>query len=254
MVTAARDNTAAWLRRVVHPRAWPVRWRIAAVSSGLTLAILMVFGGVIGQIATTRIRDDFNNEVHSAVEILQQELHVSYVPLTGGWEVQPRKLGAYVLPDDAAIRVFDRSGRELAGTTYPGTEKPNTGKLGEPQIGIVERNGLRIETAVLRSEGVGLGYVQYGRSTEHVNDTINRIWFLIIAGIIGGTLLASLAGVAIASRAICRNRRSTTRSANWPRRWSRCCGPWTPPEPSARRRCSSNASSSPMPRTSCAPR
>ena len=40
MVDAARSRSAAWLRRVVHPRAWPVRWRIAAVSSGLTLAIL----------------------------------------------------------------------------------------------------------------------------------------------------------------------------------------------------------------------
>jgi signal transduction histidine kinase len=202
MVGAARDNTAAWLRRVAHPRAWPVRWRLAAVSAGLTLAILMVFGGVIGQIATTRIRDDFNNEVHSAVEILQRELRVSYSPLTGEWGVQPHELGAYVLPDDAAIRVYDRSGRELAGTTYPGTKRPNTAKLGEPEPGINERNGLRIETAVLRTEGVGTGYVQYGRSTEHCDDTINRIWLLIVAGILGGTLLACMAGVAIASRAM----------------------------------------------------
>src|ERR1700759_5621635 len=115
MLAAARSNPAAWLRRVAHPRAWPVRWRLASVSAGLTLAILMVFGGVIGQIATTRIRDDFNNEVHSAVEILQQELHITYSPLTGEWEVQPREqLSAYVLPDDAAIRVFDRGGEELA--------------------------------------------------------------------------------------------------------------------------------------------
>ena len=42
------------------------------------------------------------------------------------------------------------------------------------------------------------GYVQYGRSLEHVDSTIDRVWFLIVAGILGGTLLASLAGVAIA--------------------------------------------------------
>lgn len=195
MVAAARSNTAAWLRRVMHPRAWPVRWRLASVSAGLTLAILMVFGGVIGQITTTRIRDDFNSEVHSAVEILQRELHVSYAPLTGKWEVQPHRLAPYVLPDDAAIRAYDRAGRVLA-------ETPNAGKLGKPEIGVVERNGLRIETAVLSTEGVGLGYVQYGRSTAHCEDTIDRIWLLIIGGIIGGTLLACLAGVAIASRAM----------------------------------------------------
>jgi two-component system, OmpR family, sensor kinase len=202
MVGAARDNTAAWLRRVAHPRAWPVRWRIAGVSSGLTLAILMVFGGTIGQIATSRIRDDFNNEVHSAVEILQRELRVSYNPLNGEWVVEPHELAPYVLPDDAAIRVFDRGGGELAGTRYPGTEKPNTGRLGSLESGVVERNGLRIEAVPLETEGVTTGFVQYGRSTAHCEDTIDRIWVLIGAGILGGTLLACFAGVAIASRAM----------------------------------------------------
>jgi two-component system OmpR family sensor kinase len=196
MVAAARTNTAAWLRRVVHPRAWPVRWRIAAVSSGLTLAILMVFGGVIGQIATTRIRDDFNSEVANAVEILQRETRVLY-PLVGEVHAEGPELGPYVLPDDAAARVFDRSGQVMAETTTP-----NTVKLGKPELGIVERNGLRIETVLLGEQGVHTGYVQYGRSTAHVDATTDRIWLLILAGIFGGTLLASLAGVMIAGRAM----------------------------------------------------
>ncbi|HTR74348.1 MAG TPA: ATP-binding protein [Solirubrobacterales bacterium] len=196
MVATARSNTAAWLRRLVHPRAWPVRWRIAAVSSGLTLAILLVFGAVIGQIATTRIRDDFNNEVHNAVEILQQEIRVVY-PLVGPIHEEGPDLGPYVLPDDAGARVFDRAGRVIAFT-----ETENTERLGRPKLGITEENGLRIETALLVEQGVHTGYVQYGRSTEHVDDTIDRIWLLIAAGILGGTLFASLAGVAIASRAM----------------------------------------------------
>ena len=63
---------------------------------------------------------------------------------------------------------------------------------------------MRVETEVLRDKesGVITGYVQYGRSTAHVDDTIDRIWLLIGAGILGGTLLACLAGVAIASRAM----------------------------------------------------
>jgi two-component system, OmpR family, sensor kinase len=200
MVASARSNTAAWLRRVVHPRAWPVRWRLAAVSAGLTLVILMVFGAVIGQIATNRIREDFNNEVNNAVEIIQREGRVVYPFGEAEWEGP--ELGPYVLPDDAAARVFDSAGRVLANTTYPGTTTPNTGKLGEPQLGTSEENGLRIETAVLMAANVKVGYVQYGRSTEHVDDTIDRIWLMIVAGILGGTLFASLAGVAIASRAM----------------------------------------------------
>jgi two-component system OmpR family sensor kinase len=195
MVAAARTNTVAWLRRVVHPRAWPVRWRLAAVSSGLTLAILMVFGGTIGQITTSRIRDDFNAEIHGAVEILSTELKVDY-PLVGSPRVTGPALGTYVLPDDASVRVFDRAG-EVVGAQHGG-------RLGRPeQRGTMEENGMRVETEVLHdSAGVITGYVQYGRSTEHVDDTIDRIWLMIVAGILGGTLLAVFAGVAIAGRAM----------------------------------------------------
>ena len=189
MVASARRNTAAWARRLVHPRAWPVRWRLALVSSGLTLVILLIFGGTIGQIATSRIRDDFNDEVHNAVESLQREVHIFYTSL-GEPEVVPRELAPYVATDDAKIRVYDRRGLEVGQHHGAG--------LGPPphEVGVVERNGMRIETAVLS----GNGYVQYGRSTSHVDATIGRIWLLIALGILGGTLLAALAGVAIASR------------------------------------------------------
>jgi two-component system OmpR family sensor kinase len=195
MVAAARSNTAAWLRRVVHPRAWPVRWRIAAVSSGLTLVILMIFGGTIGQIATSRIRDDFNAEVHEAVEVLSKELRI-LTPLVGEPKAVGPELGTYVLPDDASVRVFDRAGKVIGAI--------NGGRLGTPEKpGTKEENGMRVETEVILDEtGVITGYVQYGRSMAHVGDTIDRIWFLIIAGILGGTALACLAGVAIAARAM----------------------------------------------------
>jgi two-component system, OmpR family, sensor kinase len=194
MVAAARTSTVAWLRRVVHPRAWPVRWRLAAVSSGLTLVILLVFGGTIGQIATTRIRDDFNGEVNNAVEILSNEYQVVYSPL-GRPLLRGPEIGPYVLTDDAVIRIFDSEGLEIRHSR-------NTRGLGKPELGTIEKNGLRIETALLTREGIATGYVQYGRSTEHVEDTIDRIWLLIAIGIFGGTLLASLGGVMIASRAM----------------------------------------------------
>ncbi len=73
-----RIRLGAWLRRLSHPRSWPVRWRLAAVSSGLTFVILVLFGGAIGQIATQRIRSDFNNEVRSSAEILAGETRVVY--------------------------------------------------------------------------------------------------------------------------------------------------------------------------------
>ena len=53
-----------------------------------------------------------------------------------------------------------------------------------------------------RSNREVLGYVQYARSEENIESTIQRLWLLIAAGVLGGTLLASLAGLAIAERAI----------------------------------------------------
>jgi two-component system OmpR family sensor kinase len=184
-------------RRLLHPRSWPVRWRLAAVSSGLTLVILMLFGGAIGQIATNRIRDDFNSEVNSAVQILSSEFGVVYQPF-GESELRQRlSLNAFVLPDDASARVLDVNGKVL------GEGGDQAGSLGSPHPGLSDHSGMRVATATITSEaGEVTGYVQYGRSLSHVEATIDRVWLLIAGGILGGTLLAALAGVAIAGRAM----------------------------------------------------
>jgi signal transduction histidine kinase len=192
----AGKRVGALLGRAIHPRAWPVRWRLAAVSSGLTLLILLLFGGAIGQIATQRTRNDFNNEVRSAVQILASELQISYPPLGEPVLQRGLQLDPFVLPDDASVRVFDVNGRLIEEST-------NAEALGTPRAGVADYGGMRVATERINAESGQLtGYVQYGRSLEHVESTINRVWFLIGAGILAGTLLASLAGVAIAGRAM----------------------------------------------------
>ena len=185
-----------WANRIARPRDWPVRWRLAAVSSGLTLAILLLFGGAIGVIATQRIRSDFNSEVRSAAQILASEFRVVY-PTFGEPEARRGpQLDAFVLPDDASARIFDIRGTLLKQST-------GSSALGPPRTGVIDFNGQRVATAPITSDaGATTGFVQYGRSLDHVNSTVNRVWLLIVAGIFAGTLLASLAGVAIASRAM----------------------------------------------------
>jgi two-component system, OmpR family, sensor kinase len=173
-----------------------VRWRLATVSAGLTLAILLLFGGVIGQIATQRIRNDFNGEVRSAVQILAGEFRVVY-PAFGEAEAERGpSLDAFTLPDDAAARVFDLNGNVIKEST-------NQLPLGPAEVGLNDFHGTRVATAAISSEaGQVTGYVQYGRDVSHLDATIDRIWLLIAAGILGGTLLAIFAGVAIAGRAM----------------------------------------------------
>jgi len=195
-VRGRRGQAGAWLRRLLHPRSWPVRWRLAAVSSGLTLIILLLFGGAIGQIATQRIHDDFNNEVRSAVRILASETQVRYDLLGNGRITKIPQLDSFVRADEASVRVYDVHGNQIA-------ESPQSVSMGPPHVGITEYDGLRVATDDIQGEGgETVGFVQYGRSVDRVDSTVDRVWLLIIGGILGGTLLASLAGVAIAGRAM----------------------------------------------------
>jgi two-component system OmpR family sensor kinase len=189
-------NWADSMRRLLHPLRWPLRWRLAAVSSGLTFVILVLFGGAIGQIATERIRDDFNSEVRSAVQILASEFRVVY-PALGEPEAQRGpQLDAFVLPDDASARVFDANGKLLEQST-------GSAALGPPSTGLSDHGEMRVATAPITSEtGATTGYVQYGRRLDHVESTVDRVWLLIAGGILCGTLLASFAGLAIARRAM----------------------------------------------------
>jgi signal transduction histidine kinase len=169
---------------------------LAAVSSGLTLVILVLFGGAIGQIATQRIRDDFNNEVRSAVQILAGEVRIKYDLLGEGHITRSVQLDTFVRADEASVRIYDIHGNLIGQTT-------NSVSLGKPLIGVSNHSGMRVASEQIRGEsGEPLGVVQYGRSLDHVDSTVDRVWLLIIGGILGGTLLASLAGVAIAGRAM----------------------------------------------------
>ena len=112
-----RIRLGAWLRRLAHPRSWPVRWRLAAVSSGLTFVILVLFGGAIGQIATQRIRNDFTNQIIVATDDLAARLDVQLNASTGTlvrvsfWVKVP-------VPVQAAadgLVVFDSAGGEPLG-------------------------------------------------------------------------------------------------------------------------------------------
>jgi len=183
-------------RRALRPGSWPVRWRLAAVSTGLTLAILLLFGATIGAVATQRIRDDFNSEVQGAVQTLAASLRIVDTP-TGSLLIRGPGLDDFVLPNDASVRILNSRGEVLRQSTG----SAGLGPLREE--GSRDYHGMRVATARIGGGGGALtGYVQYGRGLEHVDSTVDRVWLFIAAGILAGTLLASFAGVAIASRAM----------------------------------------------------
>jgi two-component system OmpR family sensor kinase len=187
---------AVW-RRLGSPFGnWPVRWRLAGVSAGLTLAILVLFGVIVGNLAAQRVRDDFNREMEGAVSTLASQVQVVDT-ITNTLVLREPDLGDFVSPNDASVRIFDARGQQLDAS-------PNAAELGPLAPGIHDVGEMRVVTVALRSSQTGriAGYVQYGRDEQHIDSTVGRIWLLITAGVLGATLLASLAGVAIARRAM----------------------------------------------------
>jgi signal transduction histidine kinase len=172
----------------------PVRWRIAITTAGLTFLILVCFALVLGQVVGNRIRNDFREELRSAASSLGAETRVFSDPVSGTVVDSPN-LRAFALPEDAQIKILDQYGRPLAGTN------PGTG-LGAPSAGIRNVGDLSVASRPITASSSLPGYIQYARPNASVNDTVARLWYFLGGGVLGGTMLALLAGLAVANRAM----------------------------------------------------
>jgi two-component system OmpR family sensor kinase len=183
-------------RIVRHPRGWPLRWRLAAVSAGLTLAILVLFAVVIGSLAQDWIRDDFNEELETAAGQIATEIEVASA--TGALRFDPSDLEKMAMADAAAVRIVDQSGQVVQGT-------PGDVPLGPATPDDVRTVGdLSVATAPVVTNAIGVPerFVQYARDDEEVDATIERLWLFLAAGVLAGTGLAAVAGVLVAGRAM----------------------------------------------------
>ncbi len=180
------------------PRAWPVRWRLAAVSASLTLVILVGFALVVGRLATGQLRGDYRDQLRSAAGELAFELQVTHNPnvITG---MRPPDLEQVALADRAVVRVVDGSGRVIASE-----QTPNAPNLGPPQPGVQRVGDYQVATAPVATNRVGVPavFVQYARNHNDLEDTIGRLWLFLACGVLVGTLLATFAGLAVAGRAM----------------------------------------------------
>ncbi len=175
----------AWRR----PRLWPVRWRLTAVSAVLTFLILVVFAVVVGRLASSRIHSDFDNElVESANGVAGQ---IGSSPTIGTLR-QAREQLEQMAPPPVVLRY-------VSPTLVVGTaDSPEN--LGPPEPGLTQVGGLEIATAAV--PGLPGTVIQYARSTDSVNATTDKLWLFLLTGVLGGTLLATLAGLAVAGRAM----------------------------------------------------
>lgn len=174
-----------------------VRWRLALTSAGLTFAILLAFALVTGFLTARQVQDGFDDELRLAAADVQDKVRV-YRDQYGIVQAdQRRKLGD-LAAGDVAIRVVDSGSRVVAVARRNGPD------LGPPVEGTTSYAGYRVVTRpiFISDEFSPVAYVQYARPTSSVDDTIARLKTFLTLGVIGGTALALLAGLAVARRAM----------------------------------------------------
>jgi signal transduction histidine kinase len=196
--SAARATYSAYKRQ-------PIRWRLAGGSAALTLVILLGFAMIVGTLTTRAIYKDFNRQVASAADRLEDRLVYPYTGPGKDGPTYARKfdLNAYASSYNAAVRVVYLNGKLFEGST------------GAPDFGPPSNNrtedirGWRVETRVLQIERpteYGGGFytlgIQYGRRISDVSSTANRVKLFLGLGVLGGAALALLAGLATSRRAM----------------------------------------------------
>jgi len=183
-----------------RPGGLSIRWRLALTSAGLTFAILLLFAIVIGFFTADRLRSDFDNDLRVTAADLEQRIPVSQ-PIFE----PPEIFGSDVLDaivdvaatGDATMRIVAPDGRVQA------PPEPEV-DLGPPRVDVVEVAGYRVVSRPLLAPGSTepAAFIQYGREEDSLKSTIARTNLFLAAGVLGGTGLALLAGLALARRAM----------------------------------------------------
>ncbi len=182
-------------------RRVPIRWRLAGGSAALTAVILLGFATIVGVFAARQIESDFNAQVRRAADELRERLQLRVSRTGRVTVVNEGVLRGYAASQGDIFRVVPESGD-------PFRSSPDTPFFPGPAI--TEANpefaGYRIETRpilfTLPDGRFGRVYLQYGRELSEWRRTARRVAVYLGFGVIGGTLLALLAGLATARRAM----------------------------------------------------
>ncbi len=191
--SAARATSSAY-------KSLPIRWRLAGGSAALTLVILCGFAVIVGVLTTQRIHEGFHDEVAASADKLAEEvqLRLDY-DAAGNAIVRPTRtsldLDDFAASQSAAIRVITLDDMVGFSTSNAPDFGPYYGRTSDV-------DGWRVETRRVPVTGSPPWFLQYAREVSEVQNTANRVKVFLAFGVLGGALLALLAGLATARRAM----------------------------------------------------
>ncbi len=135
-----------------------------------------------------RLENDFQNELQAAANRIAFTIQIDE---SGAVEVPFEELTI----GDEVVRVTPAIGDPIASVDV---------ELPPPDPEIVRFGDLDVATAQVNTTLVGAGvtFVQVAREHDELDATISRLWFFLAVGVAGGSILATLAGLAVAGRAM----------------------------------------------------
>ncbi len=188
-IRSAAQATSSAYRRL------PIRWRLAGGSALLTLVILLGFAVIVGVLTTRRIQTDFNQQVAQAADKLRTDVELEVVDGRLTLRRGTTDLDDFAGSQGAAIRIVLADGRVVAGSR-------DAPYLGPAVVRQLDFRGWRVENRALALWQGRPVYAQFARRISDVRATAARVRVFLGMGVLGGTLLALLAGLATARRAM----------------------------------------------------
>jgi two-component system, OmpR family, sensor kinase len=179
----------------------------------LTFVILAAFASIVDVKVTSYVRGQFDTEVTNAANRLHAKLgpnSLRFNPrtLSLNCERSTVHLGDYAGADTAQIRIFDAGSGGLLCTqddvVAPGTPVPKViPAFPMPgHAGTFSQDGYRVVAREAKVRPAGQVMVLYARPLSDVDNTLAHVRLLLLLGVLGGTFLALLAGLATAKRAM----------------------------------------------------
>jgi two-component system, OmpR family, sensor kinase len=163
--------------------------------------ILCGFAVIVGVLTTRQIHEDFHREVASGADRLARQARLRLETDQQGNPIVTAvpgttDLDAFASSSGAAIRVITDDDTVAFATT-------NAPDFGIPTAQTEEISGWRVETREVPLVNYADPLLlQYARRISDVQDTANRVKVFLAFGVLGGALLALLAGLATARRAM----------------------------------------------------
>ncbi len=198
---SAAQATFSAYRRV------PIKWRLAGGSAMLTCVILASFAAIVGVLTDRQVRGQFNDEVRSNADQLAGEVRLRWQGNLGVLDCnQTVRLKDFASAEHVQIRIFNQAGLLLCTqdqVKVKGVKHiPARPSFALPdRVGTTQEEGYRVVSTQVGVQGSPV-WLLYARPLSDVDHTLARVRLILLLGVVGGTVLALLGGLATAARAM----------------------------------------------------